>query len=116
MNMRSSAIKVVKCKDREASARLCTPNASSAEGSGRRETVRTVKAWMAEARIRRQTEAKLALQFIRGFNVGNSFEASKEAAKSCLATVTVATLILLSAHQPTRAQSPTTATESLTLD
>src|SRR5262245_52899813 len=65
MNMRSSAIKIVKRKDRESSAQVCTPDASSEERSGQREIVRTVKTWMAESRKRRQEEAKLALQFMR---------------------------------------------------
>jgi outer membrane protein TolC len=116
MNMRSSAIKVVKRKDREAAARLCTADVSSAERSSTLEIVQTVKSWMAETRLRRQTEAKLAIQFMRGFNVENSFEASKSAAKSCLITVVVAILIVLAAHEPTRAQSSTASTESLSLD
>ena len=116
MNMRSSAIKVVKRKDREAAARLCTADVSSAERSSTLEIVQTVKSWMAETRLRRQTEAKLAIQFMRGLNAENGFEASKAAAKSCLITVVVAILIVLAAHEPTRAQSPTASTESLTLD
>src|ERR1700752_565614 len=62
--MNSSAIKIVKRKDREAAARLCTADASSEEKSGTREIVRTAKTWMTESRIRRQEEAQMAIQFI----------------------------------------------------
>jgi outer membrane protein len=111
-----SAIKIVKRKDREAPAQLCTAEASSGKRNRRNEIVRTVKSWMAESRIRRQTEAKVAIQFMRGLNAGNAFEVSKETATSCLITPIVVILLVLSAHVATRAQSPSTSTESLTLD
>jgi len=55
-----SAIKIVKRKDREAPAALCTADAPSDERGARREIVQTIKTWMAESRVRRQEEAKAA--------------------------------------------------------
>jgi hypothetical protein len=112
----SSAIQVVKRKDREPSTPSCTANASSVGRLGSREIVRTVKTWMDESRDLKQAEAKLAFQFIRGFDVRNGFDSSTHITKSYLTTFFVIGLIILSAHGATRAQSPTPSTASLTLD
>ena len=112
----SSAIKVVKRKDWEASAPSRAAGASSVEECGTGEFVRSVKTWVAESRGNRQAEAKLALQFIRGLDVRNGLDHSTQVAKSYLTTLLVVGLIVLSAHGASRAQSPTSSTEALTLD
>ena len=112
----SSAIKVVKRKDWEASAPSRAAGVSSVEECGTGEFVRSVKTWVAESRGSRQVETKLALQFIRGLDVRNRLDHSTQVAKSYLTTLLVVGLIILSAHGATRAQSSTPSTESLTLD
>jgi hypothetical protein len=62
----SSAIKVVKRKDRGAAVSSSDGKALSVERSGKSEIVQTVKNWVNESRQRRHAEAELALQFIRG--------------------------------------------------
>src|SRR5262245_24228520 len=114
MNMRSSTIKVVKRKDREASAQLST---SSAEISSRREIVRTVKNWMAESRYRRQEEAKVALQFMRGLEFRElSMATESNGMPKCSLVLIVAGLILFGLHGTIRAQAPASSGDSLTLD
>src|SRR5215813_7544919 len=99
MNMKSSTIKVVKRKDREASAQLSTADTSSAERNSRREIVRTVKTWMAESRIRRQAEAKAALQFMRGLEFRElSMATESTGMPKCSLVLIVAGLILFSLH------------------
>jgi outer membrane protein TolC len=112
----SSAIKVVKCKDWEASAPSRAEAASSVEECGTGEIVRGVRTWVAESRRSRQAEAKLAVQFVRGLDVRNGLDHSTQVANSYLTTLLVVGLIILSAHGATRAQSSTPSTESLTLD
>jgi len=107
----SSAIKVVKRKDWEASAPSRAAGASSVEECGTAEFVRGVKTWVAESRGSRQAEAKLAVQFIRGLDVRNGLDHSTQVAKSYLTTLLVVGLIILSAHGATRAQSSTPSTE-----
>src|SRR5215510_9708337 len=101
----SSTIRVVKRKDREASGPLCTPHPSSAEVRGRRENGRTVTAWISES-DRREAEAKLAFQFMRGLRLGSGFEPAAQMAKCYLTTLCAACLMLLSAHGAVLAQSP----------
>jgi outer membrane protein TolC len=112
----SSAIKVVKRKDREPSTPSCTANASSVGRRGRCEIVRTVKTWMAESRDLKQAQAKLAFQFTRGLNVRNGFDSATQITKSYLTILFVVGLILLSNYGAARAQLPSRSTESLTLD
>src|SRR5262245_104401 len=117
MNMKSSTIKVVKRKDREALAQLNTADASSAERSSRREIVRTVKTWMAESRIRRQEEAKAALQFMRGLEFRELSMATESAGTKCSLLLIVAGLIFFGLHGTIRAQAPASSSgDSLTLD
>ena len=68
---------------------------------------------MAESRDLKQAQAKLAVQFMRGLD---GFEPLEQTAKSCLTRLLLVGLILLSAQSATRAQSPSHATESLTVD
>ena len=62
----SSAIKVVKRKDRGMVASSCNADALSVAHSSKSEIVQTVKTWINEARERRQAETQLALQLMRG--------------------------------------------------
>jgi outer membrane protein TolC len=112
----SSAIKVVKRKDREPSPPACAVGTTGIENCSKGEIVRRVKTWVAESRSSRQAEAKLALQFLRGLDVRNGPDHLTQVAKSYLTTLLVVGLIILSAHGATRAQSSTPSTESLTLD
>src|SRR5215813_5007407 len=118
MNMKSSTIKVVKRKDREASAQLSSVDASSAERSSKREIVRTVKTWMAESRLRRQEEAKAALQFMRGIEFRELSMATQSAGTpKCSLLLIFAGLILFGLYGTVRAQAPaSSAGDSLTLD
>src|SRR5262249_31938830 len=99
-------------------APLCPVDASSAESSSRREIVRTVKNWMAESRLRRQEEAKAAIQFMRGLEVRELSMATQSVGttKGSLILI-VAGLILFGLHGTIRAQAPTSSSgDSLTLD
>jgi outer membrane protein TolC len=112
------AIKLVKRKDREAAAQVCSVDASSAERSSKREIVRTVKTWMAESRLRRQEEAKAALQFMRGLEFRELSMATESVGgtKGSLVLI-MAALILFGLHGTIRGQGPTSsAGDSLTLD
>src|SRR5215471_20034810 len=110
----SSAIKIVKRKDREVVVVSDGAVSLSVEQGGRREIVRTVKTWIIESRERRQAEAKLSFQFIRGSTASFASETARTAQSFLL--LIVAGLILLGGHE-TQAQAPaTSAADSLTLN
>ena len=110
----SSAIKVVKRKDREAAV-ASSGAASSVEQSGGREIVQTVKTWIAEARDRRQAEADLAIQLMRGLSLSAATQAVG-ATKTFLLLI-VGALLLLGGHGMAQAQaSASSSGDSLTLD
>jgi outer membrane protein len=112
----SSAIKVVKRMECEASAPSRDAGASSAEKCCPDEFLRSVKNWIAECSGSGQAEARLAGQFMRGLDVRNRLDRSTQATKSYLTTLLVVGFIILSADAATRAQSSPPLTESLTLD
>ena len=73
---------------------------------------------MAESRIRRQEEAKLAFQFMRGLEIRElSMAAQTVGAPKCGLILIVAGLILFGLHGTIRAQAPASSSgDSLTLD
>lgn len=110
-----SAIKVVKRKDRQAVFASCSADTPSVKQGGRREIVRTVKSWIAEARDRRRAEADLALQLMRGLSLSAATQ-SVSRAKTFLVLI-VAGLLLLGVQGTAQAQaSKSSSSDLLTLD
>src|SRR5262245_32955760 len=111
----SSAIKVVKRKDREAIVESRSTDASSAEQIGKREIVQTVKTWIAETRDRRQAERDLALQFMRGLSLSVATPSARLARTFLL--MIAAGLLLVGMQGTTQAQaSAVSSGDLLTLD
>jgi outer membrane protein TolC len=110
-----SAIKVVKRKDRQAVFASCSADTPSVKNRGRREIVEAVKSWIAEARDRRQAEADLAFQLMRGLSLSAATQ-SVSRAKTFLVLI-VAGLLLFTVQGPAQAQaSRSSSSDLLTLD